>query len=168
MILLETDRLLIRNFRAEDWQELQELAIRYQASEWAQYDHPWPTSAEEVRSMAAWLASGDDYVAACLKATGQLIGLISIGRRDEAGASVHGFGYVFHPDFYGQGYATEGCRAAMDYVFAHLEADGIRTGTHPANEPSVRLLHRLGLKEVAQGEYAISRGEWLARDRGMG
>ena len=35
MITLETDRLVIRNFRPDDWRELQELAIEYRASKWA-------------------------------------------------------------------------------------------------------------------------------------
>jgi hypothetical protein len=70
MISLETDRLIIRNFSPDDWQELQEMAIQYQASEWARYEDPWPTSDKEVKGMAAWFAGGDDYLAMCLKATG--------------------------------------------------------------------------------------------------
>lgn len=159
---LETDRLIIRNFRPADWPELQELAVAYQASEWARYDVPWPTSEEEVKGMANWFASGDGYLAACLKASGTLIGLVAIDRRDDVEGRVHNLGYVFHPAYHGQGYASEACRAAMERVFADLGADEIRTGTHPDNQPSVRLLGRLGLKEVARGEYAISRQEWLA------
>jgi RimJ/RimL family protein N-acetyltransferase len=34
--------------------------------------------------------------------------------------------------------------------------------THPANERSVRLLKKLGLKEIDRGDFAISREEWLA------
>jgi ribosomal-protein-alanine N-acetyltransferase len=162
MTSLETDRLIIRNFRSDDWQQLQELAVAYQASEAAQYEEPWPTSTEEVKGMAGWFAGGDDYLAVCLKDTGQLIGLLAINRRDDAEGQVHNLGYVFHPGYYGQGYATEACRAAMAYLFDELAVDGILTGTHPDNGPSVRLLERLGLKQVARGEYAISRGEWSA------
>lgn len=165
MIALETDRLVIRNFIPEDWQELQELAIQYRASESAQYEDPWPTSDKEVRGMARWFAGGDDYLAVCLKASGTLIGLIAIGRREGVAGRVHNLGYVFHPGYHGQGYATEGCRAAMGHLFGELSADGILTGTHPANEASVRLLNRLGLKEVARGEFALSREEWLALDQ---
>jgi RimJ/RimL family protein N-acetyltransferase len=50
----------------------------------------------------------------------------------------------------------------MRYLFDELQIDGILTGTHPDNRPSVRLLGRLGLKEVERGEYAISRQEWTA------
>jgi len=164
IISLETDRLIIRSFSPDDWQDLQEMAIQYQASEWAKYEDPWPTSTEEVKGMAKWFASGDDYLSVCLKTTGKLIGLIAINRRKEQEERVHNLGYVFHPDYHGQGYATEGCRAAMDYVFGQLAADGILTGTHPANEPSVGLLKKLGLKGIDGGEFAISREEWLALD----
>ena len=162
MITLETDRLTIRNFGTDDWQDLQELAIQYQASEWAEYEAPWPTSTEEVKGMIDWFVHGDDYLAVCLKATGKLIGLVAIERRQDQEGVVHNLGYVFHPGYHGHGYATEGCRAAVEYVFDQLAADGILTGTHPANERSVRLLKKLGLKEIDRGDFAISREEWLS------
>ena len=162
MVLLTTDRLVIRNFSAGDWQELQELAIQYQASESAQYEDPWPTSAEDVQAMAGWFAGGDDYLAVCLRATGRLIGMVALERRQGQAGRVHNLGYVFHPGYHGQGYATEACRAAIAYLFGPLEADGILTGTSPANEASIRLLKRLGLVQVAPGEFALSREEGLA------
>ena len=164
MITLATERLIIRNFRPDDWQELQELAIAYRASKWAKYEDPWPTSDEKVKGMAAWFAGGDGYLAACLKSTGKLIGLVTIDRRDEQAEKVHNLGYVFHPGYHGQGYATEACRAAMAHVFGPLAAERILTGTHPENAESIRLLNRLGLKEVARGEFAISKEEWSPPD----
>ena len=162
MIALETDRLMIRNFAPDDWPQLQALAVAYRASKWAQYEPPWPTSEQEVKGMATWFAKGDGYLAACLKDTGKLIGMIAIGRREGTEARVHNLGYVFHPGYHGHGYATEGCRASMAHVFGPLAAESILTGTHPDNEESVRLLKRLGLSEVTRGEFAISREEWLA------
>jgi ribosomal-protein-alanine N-acetyltransferase len=162
MITTETDRLTIRNFDPGDWQDLQEVAVRYQASEWAKYEDPWPTSTEEVKGMVEWFAEGDDYLAVCLKATGKLIGLIAIERRKDQEGLVHNLGYVFHSGYHSHGYAAEGCRAAMEYVFGQLGADGILTGTHLDNEPSVRLLKKLGLRSVDRGEFTISRVEWLA------
>jgi hypothetical protein len=81
VISLETDRLVIRSFCLEDWQELWELAARYQASEWAKYDHPWPISTEEVKDMAEWFAGDDGYLAVCLKSAGKLIGLLNFSGR---------------------------------------------------------------------------------------
>jgi hypothetical protein len=70
MITMETDRLTVRSFGSDDWPELHELAVQYQASELAQYEQPWPTSAEEAQGMAEWLAGRDGYSSVCLKATG--------------------------------------------------------------------------------------------------
>jgi RimJ/RimL family protein N-acetyltransferase len=165
VISLETDRLILRNFCPEDWQDLQEVAIAYQASEWARFEDPWPTETEKVKGMAGWFANGDEFLAVVLKETDKLIGLIAINRRQEQEGSIRNLGYVFHTDYSGKGYATEGCQAAMSYLFDHLGIDGILTGTHPENEPSVRLLGRLGLKALDRGEYAISREEWLAREK---
>jgi [ribosomal protein S5]-alanine N-acetyltransferase len=162
MITLDTDRLVIRNFSPDDWRDLQELAIAYRASPLAQYEDPWPTEEEQVKGMAGWFASGDAFLAVTLKATGKLIGMIHIGQREGTEGRVHNLGYVFHPGYSGQGYATEGCRAAMGYVFGPLAADGILTGTHPDNTPSVKLLKRLGLTPLERGEWSLSRADWVA------
>ena len=63
MISLHTDRLVIRNFRPDDWQALQAVIVAYQASDSARYEDPWPTSDKEVQGIASWFASGDDYLA---------------------------------------------------------------------------------------------------------
>ena len=160
---METQRLIIRNFQPDDWQELQEVAVHYQASKWAKYDIPWPTSTEKVQEMAKFFATGDDFLAVSLKDTGKLIGLIAIERRKDQEAGVHNLGYVFHPGYSGQGYATEGCQAAMAYLFEQLEITAILTGTHLENMPSVRLLKKLGLHHIGQDEFRISKEEWLAQ-----
>ena len=165
MVSLETDRLVVRNFTPEDWQALQAAIVAYQASDSAQYEDPWPTSTEKVKGIADWFAGGDDYLAVCLKTRGTLIGLVAIGRRQEQEGQIHNLGYVFHPGYAGQGYATESCRAAMGYLFDELGAEGILTGTHPDNKPSVALLKRLGLREIGDGEWSLSKAEWISLER---
>jgi RimJ/RimL family protein N-acetyltransferase len=180
MEAIETSRLIIRNFHAEDWQDLLEIAIQYEASAYAQYDHQWPTSEDKVRGATAWFAEGDRFLAVCLKTTHKLIGLISLSQKEEEEGSVFGLGYLFNFDYHGKGYATEGCRAVLAYAFGHLAADGVKTGTAEANHPSCRLLKRLGLQETGRStasfrktpdgrpiefvalSFAISRDEWLA------
>jgi len=168
MIAIETNRLIIRNFDTADWRDLQEMVIKYQESEYAKYDHKWPTAAEEIKDVVKWFASEDSYLAVCLKTTGKLMGLIAIDQREDQDSQVHNLGYVFHPDYHGQGYASESCRMAMSYIFSELAADRILTGTHPANEPSVLLLEKLGLKEIVPGEFAITRDEWSALGQASG
>jgi RimJ/RimL family protein N-acetyltransferase len=78
MTLLDTDRLIIRNFRPDDWPALHRMIGQYQASEYAAFDRPWPTSEEEIRNITAWFASGDDFLAVCLKEAGQFVGFVSL------------------------------------------------------------------------------------------
>jgi ribosomal-protein-alanine N-acetyltransferase len=162
---LATDRLIVRNFSPDDWQALQAVIVAYQASDSAQYEDPWPTSDEKVKEIAGWFARGDDYLAVCLKETGTLLGLVAINRRREQEAPIHNLGYVFHPGYAGHGYATESCRAAMGYLFDELGIEGILTGTHPDNKPSVALLTRLGLREIDDGEWSLSKAEWISLER---
>ena len=113
--------------------------------------------------MAMFFSSGDDFLAASLKASGKLIGLIAIEPRKEQTGRVRNLGYVFHPGYAGHGYATEGCQAVMVYLFDQLGIDAILTGTHPENTASVRLLERLGIHPIGNGEFHLSQEEWLAR-----
>jgi RimJ/RimL family protein N-acetyltransferase len=48
----------------------------------------------------------------------------------------------------------------MGYIFDVLQANNIITGTHPDNQPSVRLLKRLKLQEAGEGEWKMTRDEW--------
>ena len=180
MTTIETDRLIIRNFGADDWRDLQEMVIKYQESEYAKYDHKWPTATEEIKGIVEWFAGGDSYLAVCLKATGKLIGFIALTPNpgEEEGGVEFNLGYVFHTDYHGKGYATEGCRAVLDQAFGPLAADKVVTGTAADNKPSCQLLRGLGMKgtgqqigslqETPDGEviefvslsFAISREEW--------
>jgi RimJ/RimL family protein N-acetyltransferase len=148
-ISLETDRLIIRNFTPDDWLDLQDISIHYGASEYAQYDHQWPTATEEVKGMAEFFASGDRFHAVCIKESGKVIGLISLSRNKEE-QGVFGLGYVFHPAYHGQGYGSEGCRAVIDHAFSDLGARQITSNTAEANLPSCAMLKALGFSETGR------------------
>ena len=156
------------------------MIVTYQASEYARYDHQWPTGREELQGVAAWFAGEDSHLAVCLKATGKLIGYIALKPAEDEGGLAFNLGYIFHTGYHGRGYATEGCRAVLDRAFGPLGADRVVAGTAAANKPSCRLLRRLGMKQMGQhtgscqgspdGEpiafvglsFAISRDEWEA------
>ena len=159
---IETERLTIRNFMIADWQDLQEAIINYQASKWAKYEDPWPTSSEDIKGIVSWFANGDEFLAVNLKSENKVIGFVAINRRTDREEHSHNLGYVFNPEYGGMGYATESCQACMRYVFDVLQAVSIVTGTHPDNEPSIKLLKKLKLQEIGKGEWTITRAEWLA------
>jgi RimJ/RimL family protein N-acetyltransferase len=176
---IETDRLTIRRLKVDDWRDLQEMIIQYEASEVSDYDHAWPTSAKAIKEMATWFADGDSYLAVCLKTTHKLIGFIVLDPEEREGFREFSLGYIFNADYHGRGYATEGCRAVIAHAFGPLAADRVIAGTAAANERSCRLLTRLGMRGTGQsigslrrtqeGEpieflnlsFAISRAEWF-------
>lgn len=162
MTPIETDRLILRNFAADDWPALHQMIVGYQQSPYARYDHPWPTEPEKIREVAEWFAGGDRYLAVCLKESGTFIGFVCLNPGEHEG--VMDLGYVFDADYHGQGYATEAGRAALARAFEVLGVDRVVSGTAKENLPSCRLLERLGLRQTAEGPvWVISREEWKRR-----
>lgn len=69
--------------------------------------------------------------------------------------------YEFLPDFHKHGYALEACRALTSYAFATLGLPYLVAETQVANEPSTRLLERLGFRRVDQFErFGTAQGLW--------
>lgn len=179
MIMLETDRLIVRNFKIGDWEALRCMILQYEASAYAAYDHQWPTSEDEIKKVAEWFASGDSYRAVCLTDTNQFIGFVSLGEGQDD-SQVFDLGYVFDFNYHGKGFATEACQAAIDHVFDERQAQIVVARTAAENVPSCRLLERLGFKKKAESmcslraakdgnpieflgyTYEISSDEWAA------
>jgi RimJ/RimL family protein N-acetyltransferase len=127
------------------------MIVKYQASEYAVYDHQWPTSEEKIQEITEWFVSGDSYLAVRLEDKGTLIGYIALNPEEDSADRAFSFGYVFDFDDHGKGYATEACREVLKYAFQELAADLVVTGTAAANKPSCHLLDRLGFKKVGEG-----------------
>ena len=149
MTMLETERLIVRNFRSSDWKALRHMIVQYQASAYAAYDYQWPTSEDEIRKIAEWFATGDSYWAVCLKDTHQFVGFVSLNTEQGDPQTVN-LGYIFDFDYHGHGFATEACRAAISHVFDQWQVRRVITGTAAVNAPSCQLLERLGFKKTAE------------------
>lgn len=72
-------------------------------------------------------------------------------------------GWALAPGFAGRGYATEAVRAVIDVCFGALGLRRVHAGCFAANEPSWRLMERLGMRrEEFSRKTALHRsGEWL-------
>lgn len=72
-------------------------------------------------------------------------------------------GWVLHPDHTGRGYATEAMTAVIDVCFGALGLRRVHAGCFADNEPSWRLMERLGMRrEEHSRKTALHRsGEWL-------
>ena len=91
---------------------------------------------------------------------GQVIGdvVLFFRSREHAGGEL---GYVFHPDFTGQGYAREACAAVLALAFEQLGLHRIVARLDGRNERSARLAAALGLRREAEFKLnEIFKGEW--------
>ena len=69
--------------------------------------------------------------------------------------------WALHPDYWGQGYATETARAALDYGFRELGLKLIFAMTMPDNGPSQAVMRRLGLTYRKNVVYKGFDAVWL-------
>jgi len=90
---------------------------------------------------------------------GTMIGLVMI-MRSRTDARRGGLGYWLGEPFHRQGYMLEAARAAVAHAFARLNLDAIEAGAQPANEASLAIMRRLGMRPIGE------RPVWAdARDR---
>ncbi|MEU0880705.1 GNAT family N-acetyltransferase [Lentzea sp. NPDC005914] len=70
-------------------------------------------------------------------------------------------GYGFNPEFQGKGLATEAAEALLEFGFGHLNLHRIIAQCDPRDEPSWRLMERLGMRREAHFRHnEIFKGEW--------
>ena len=168
--VLTTERLRLRSFRPED---LDDYAAMYADPAVVRYltggPEPWDR-ARAWRHMAFllghWRLGGAGIWAVEHRETGAFVG--SIGFAAPEGWPGFELAWTLAPRWWGNGYATEGARAALDYAFEVLEKERIISLIYPENHASIRVAERLG--ERPQGllrhfgrdmlRYGIDREDW--------
>lgn len=70
-------------------------------------------------------------------------------------------GYVFNPEFQGKGLASEAAKTLLRFGFEDLGLRRITATCDPRNEPSWRVMERLGMRREAHlKQNQIFKGEW--------
>ena len=160
---MKTERLIIRNFRGEDEEELFQAVKTYKETDYAQMEerdtgNKWPDERNQYKGIIDWFSKGDDFLAVILKIESRLIGLISKPKIEDR---IYNFGYVFHSAYSGKGYANEACKTVIKHIFENSPADVIKTGTPEENIPSQKLLGQLGFKNLGKGEFSLTKEDWM-------
>jgi RimJ/RimL family protein N-acetyltransferase len=70
---------------------------------------------------------------------------------------VYETGYWVSPKYAGRGMATEAANAAIRYAFGHLDAKAISIGYFDGNEPSKRIVQKLGFRKLPVAYHAATR-----------
>lgn len=142
--MLETDRLIVRPFRESDYADIFEYLS---LEETYQFEPGNPVSLEEARKIAANRSKKDNWWAVILmnKDKEKLIGHVSLFQVEPEVFKTWEIGYIFNPVYHNQGYATEACRAVIDYTFTKLGAHRIVAYCNPENRASWRVLEKCGM-----------------------
>ena len=168
---IQTERLLLRRFRAEDADDLYTYLSDADVVKFEPYE---PFAKEACAHEAICRAENPAFIA--VEKDGRVIGNLYLGK-DEFGGEI---GWVFAKDAQGKGYATEAAHALMDYAFKTEGLHRILAMCDPQNVPSWKLCERLGMRREAhhlsnvyffrdeKGEpiwkdtyvYAILKTEW--------
>jgi RimJ/RimL family protein N-acetyltransferase len=158
---VRTERLLLRPLTAADTDALLAYRSRPDVCRYVPFE-PMDRQAiaERLATMWATTALTDEGQALTLGIeladTGQLVGdvVLFFHSRTHRGGEI---GYVVNPDFEGNGYATEAARALLRLGFDELGLHRIVGRVDERNEPSAKVLRRLGLRQEAR----LVRNEWF-------
>ena len=147
-VILETDRLLLREYVEDDAEAFLKLntdpevlrfvpdkaLLNVEQARQVLIDHP----------IADYRKNGFGRGACILKSSGEQIGFAGLKYLKELDEV--DIAYRFMPTYWGQGLATEAARASVRYGFADLGLKRIIGLVMPENTASVRVLEKAGLR----------------------
>jgi RimJ/RimL family protein N-acetyltransferase len=165
MHTLESDRLLLRPFQADDLAPLLAMQSRLDVVRWLYHE---PRGEADVRDLLAKkIAStafrdggGSIDFAVVLKETGEVVGDVDL-YLTSAPHKQGEIGFVFHPDHQGRGYATEAASLLLDLAFREYGLHRVVGRLESRNLASGRVLERLGMRreaDLVENEWV--KGEW--------
>ena len=189
MTLLETDRLLIRNWEDRDG----DIAHEINSDDTVMKYFPFRRSRSEANAFLARLREGIDregfgFCALELKATGEAIGFAGIKRTDivpTLRSDTMEIGWRLATRYWGKGYATEASREWLRHGFEQLDLDRIASFAVHDNQRSTAVMERLSMRRTPEHDfdhagipdthaalrphvvYLLDRADWL-RDNGRG
>lgn len=163
--VLTSDRIALRRFTPPDL----DCFVRYRSDpEVARYqgwDAPYPRSAGE-RMIAELAGEHPDTAgkwfqyAMVLRLTNEFIGDCASGT-DAGDPRMAEIGFTLRPEYRGHGYATEGARTLLGYLFESRGKHRVTASCDPRNAASARVLERLGMRREGHlRESTWAKGEW--------
>jgi [ribosomal protein S5]-alanine N-acetyltransferase len=162
---VEGRRVTLRTIAAADQDEF--LA---QARASAGLHHPWysmPTTPEEFGAyLTRYAQPATEGFLVCVHDSGAMAGMITIdsivrGRFQSASVS-----YAAFAPATGKGYMSQGLALVLEYAFTELRLHRLEANIQPGNQPSLRLIQRLGFrKEGYAPAMLFIDGAWRDHER---
>jgi RimJ/RimL family protein N-acetyltransferase len=170
MATLETKRLLLRKFQDSDLDDFAAICADPDVMRFASITGNPLTRAQAWNWIAMvlghWELRGYGLWAVELRGSGTVIGRIGI-HYPEGWPDLE-LGWMLGKSYWGQGYATEGATASLNYAFTKMNFIKVISLIHPDNVRSIRLAERIGEhfeKEIDMFDhrllmYSVYQDDW--------
>ena len=168
-MILETKRLIIREYTPKDFDVLYEI---FSDAETMKY-YPKPYDENGVRRwidrcIGSYKQNGFGLWALELKETGAFIGDCGISMQNIDGEILPEIGYHVNKKYWRQGYAKEACAAVKDWLFQNTDYDSVYSYMNQENVASCATAAANGMTKIKAYEtkeeklyvYRITRKEW--------
>ncbi|MEZ5184491.1 MAG: GNAT family N-acetyltransferase [Candidatus Nanopelagicales bacterium] len=172
--MLETQRLVLREFTRDDLDDLVELDSDPEVMFFITGGRPTPREEIEREVLPVFVAGG--YWAAVEKSADEFLGWFHLRPAPGHRADEPELGYRLRRAVWRRGYATEGCLALIDFAFTELGARRVVAETMAVHSASRRVMEKAGMSlvreftagwpdripgdELGDVEYAITRELW--------
>jgi ribosomal-protein-alanine N-acetyltransferase len=149
--LLETDRLRFRNMHSDDAEAMFHLNSD---PEVVQYTGDGPFESVDAtrifleKYQEVYQHSGYGRWIMELKSTGEILGWC--GLKFWPDKKITDVGYRLYKKHWGNGYASEGAKACVEYGFSVLKLERIVAHARKENSASLRVLEKCGLKIIGE------------------
>ncbi len=144
-IILETDRLVLREFILNDAQSMYDLNTDLEVLKYTG-DKPFESKLEArtfLENYSDYDTNGYGRWAVINKVSDDFIGWCGLKLNEE---SLVDIGFRFLQNEWNKGYATEAAKATLDYGFNTLKIDEIIGRVSKDNKPSIRVLEKLKMQ----------------------
>lgn len=170
--MIETERLLLRAFKATDLNDMNEFCSQPQIETVGWSAHK--SIAETEKVLAQW-AANDNIFAIVYKQTDKVIGYIAVHEDSEDGrADTKELGFAMNNEYRRHGFMQEAVTAVLDYLFAH-GIEYVWACCIWDNTPSKSLIEKLRFQFIGEGnffslalnkevpslEYRMSKSDWV-------
>lgn len=155
---LESERILLRKIKAEDYKQMYE---NWACKEECSRFFPWPAQTDIEAYKKRILMWVDNYKNDLyfnwvieLKETKGVIGIINLHNVDEQCRSAE-TSYILAPDYWGNGIMTEALMCVLRYAFETLELNRVCADVFEGNVASEKVLKKCGFcrEGVAREKY---------------
>ena len=161
-MILETERLILREMGQTDFQDLAEMLqnpnVMYA------YEHDFSDDDVQVwldRQIERYRRYGFGLWAMVLKSTDQMIGQAGLTMQPYKNTEVLEIGYHLKEKFWHMGYAQEAASGCKKYAFEHLNKDKVYAIIESDNIASMKVAERIGMHKEDEFITQYYNGDML-------